>query len=212
VFRQKFAEWEKAGKLPNLIYVFLPADHASGTRPGSPTPRAMNADGDLALGQVVETISKSKFWAKSCILVTMDDPQNGFDHVDGHRTVGMAISPYTRQKGRVVSICYNQTGMVKTIELMLGIPPMNQMDLTATPMRDCFTDKPDLTPYVAVKNRIKLDEMNPPLKELKGPGLAFARQSLAMDFSKEDLADEETYNRILWFSVRGDAPYPKDAK
>jgi YVTN family beta-propeller protein len=212
LFQQKFAEWEKVGKLPNLIYVFLPADHAEGTRPGSPTPRAMNADGDLALGQIVETISKSKFWAKSCILVTMDDPQNGFDHVDGHRTVGLAISPYTRQKGKVVSTCYNQTGMVKSIELMLGLPPMNQMDLTATPMRDCFTDKPDLTPYTAMKNKIPLNEMNPPLQKLKGPALVFAKKSMKLDFSKEDLADEETYNRILWFSVRGTAPYPKDQK
>jgi hypothetical protein len=212
VFQQRFAEWEKEGELPNLIYVFLPADHASGTSPGSPTPRAMNADGDLALGQVVETISKSKFWAKSCILVTMDDPQNGFDHVDGHRTVGMAISPYTRQKGKVISTCYNQTGMVKTIELMLGLPPMNQLDLNATPMRDCFTATPDATPYTAEKNRIKLDEMNPPLKKLDGQALKWAKKSQEMDFSKEDLIDEDTYNRILWHSVKGDKPYPGDTK
>ena len=126
--------------------------------------------------------------------------------------VGLAISPYTRQKVKVDSTCYNQTGMVKTIELMLGIPPMNQLDLCATPMRNCFSEKPDVAPFVAVKNKIKLDEMNPPIKELKGQARLFAEQSLAMDFSKEDLADEEAYNRILWFSVRGLAPYPKDQK
>jgi YVTN family beta-propeller protein len=212
LFAAKLAEWEKAGTMPNLIYVFLPNDHTSGTSPGQPTPRAMNADGDLALGQVVEALSKSKFWAKSCVLVTMDDPQNGFDHVDGHRTVGMAISPYTRQKGKVVSTCFNQTGMVKTIELMLGLPPMTQLDLSATPMRDCFTAKPDTTPYTAEKNKIKLDELNPTLKKLDGQALHWAKESLKLDFSKEDLNDEDVFNRILWHSVKGDKPYPGDSK
>jgi YVTN family beta-propeller protein len=212
MFTAKLAEWEKAGTMPNLVYVFLPNDHTSGTSPNSPTPRAMNADGDLALGQVVEALSKSKFWDKTCILVTMDDPQNGFDHVDGHRTVGMAISPYTRQKGKVISTCYNQTGMVKTIELMLGLPPMNQLDLNATPMRDCFTLMPDRTPYTAEKNRIKLDEMNQPMKKLDGMALHWAKESMKLDFSKEDLNDEDVFNRILWHSVRGNKPYPGDGK
>ena len=211
LFTAKLAEWEKAGTMPNLIYVFLPNDHTSGTTPGQPTPRAMNADGDLALGQVVEALSKSKFWDKTCVLVTMDDPQNGFDHIDGHRTVGLAISPYTRQK-KTISTCYNQTGMVKTIELMLGLPPMTQLDLNATPMRDCFTAKPDLTPYTAEKNRIKLDEMNPPLKKLDGQALHWAKESLKLDFEKEDLNDEDVFNRILWHSVKGDKPYPGDSK
>ena len=211
LFAAKLAEWEKAGTMPNLVYVFLPNDHTSGTSPDQPTPRAMNADGDLALGQVVEALSKSKFWAKTCVMVTMDDPQNGFDHVDAHRTVGLAVSPYTRQK-KTVSTCYNQTGMVKTIELMLGLPPMTQLDLSATPMRDCFTAKPDLTPYVAEKNRIPLDEMNPPPKKLDGMALHWAKKSMEMDFSKEDLIDEDTFNRVLWFSVMGDKPYPGDEK
>jgi YVTN family beta-propeller protein len=212
MFTAKLAEWEKAGTIPNLVYLFLPNDHTSGTSPNSPTPRAMNADGDLALGQVVEALSKSKFWDKTCILVTMDDPQNGFDHVDGHRTVGMAISPYTRQKGKVISTCYNQTGMVKTIELMLGLPPMNQLDLNATPMRDCFTIMPDRTPYTAEKNRIKLDEMNQPMKKLDGMALHWAKISMKLDFSKEDLNDEDVFNRILWHSVKGNKPYPGDSK
>lgn len=211
LFAAKLAEWEKAGTMPNLIYVFLPNDHTSGTTPDQPTPKAMNADGDLALGQVVEALSKSKFWEKTCIMVTMDDPQNGFDHVDAHRTVGLAISPYTRQK-KTISTCYNQTGMVKTIELMLGLPPMTQLDLTATPMRDCFTAKPDLTPYTAEKNKIKLDEMNPPLKKLDGMALHWAKESMELDFEKEDLNDEDVFNRILWHSVKGDKPYPGDKK
>src|SRR5206468_2593211 len=135
-----------------------------------------------------EAMSKSKFWPKTCILVTEDDPQDGFDHVDGHRTVGHVISPYTKRKA-VDSTCYNQTGMVKTIELILGLPPMTQLDLSATPMRGCFTDTPDLTPYAAAKNRVPLDEMNKPAAELKGKAKEFALKSLALDFDEEDPAD-----------------------
>ncbi len=209
LFIDELKQFEQKGNFPNLVYLFLPADHTSGTRPGFPTPRAMVADNDLALGMVVEAVSKSKFWSKTCILVTEDDPQNGFDHVDGHRTVGLAISPYTKRKS-VDSTCYNQTGMVKTIELMLGLPPMTQLDLGATPMRGCFTDKPDPTQYVAVKKRIALDEMNKPVAKLEGKAREFALKSLELDFDEEDRADEDTLNRILWHSVRGDRPYPCD--
>ena len=100
--------------------------------------------------------------------------------------------------------------MVKTIELILGLPPMTQLDLSATPMRDCFTDQPDLTPYTAAKNRIPLDEMNKPVEELEGKAKEFALKSLELDFDEEDRADEDTLNRILWFSVRGHVPYPDD--
>src|SRR5205814_486249 len=154
---------------------------------------AMVADNDLALGMVVEAVSKSKFWAKTCILVTEDDPQNGFDHVDGHRTVGLAVSPYSRKKG-VDSTCYNQTGMVKTIELILGLPPMTQLDLSATPMRGCFAHEPDLTPYTAAKNRIALDEMNKGVGELTGKAREFALKSQELDFDEEDKADEDALN------------------
>src|SRR5262245_63132975 len=143
--------------MPNLVYVFLPANHSVGTTPGFPTPRAMVTDNDLALGRIVEAVTKSKFWLETCIFVVEDDPQFGFDHVDGHRTVAQVISPYTKRK-YVDDNNYNQTGMVKTIELILGLPPMNQLDLSATPMRHCFQDKPDLTPYTAAPNKIALDE------------------------------------------------------
>jgi hypothetical protein len=209
LFLDELKEYERKGEFPNLVYLFLPADHTNGTRPDSPTPRAMVADNDLALGMVVEAVSKSKFWAKTCIIVTEDDPQNGFDHVDGHRTVGLVISPYTKRKA-VDSTCYNQTGMVKTIELILGLPPMTQLDLSATPMRGCFTDKPDLTPYTLVKNNIQLDEMNKPVEKLKGKEKEFALKSMELDFDEEDKADEDTLNRILWFATRGDVPYPGD--
>jgi YVTN family beta-propeller protein len=209
LFLDEFKEYERKGTFPNLVYLFLPCNHTNGTRPNAPTPRAMVADNDLALGMVVEAVSKSKFWPKTCILVTEDDPQNGFDHVDGHRTVGLVVSPYTKRKA-VDSTNYNQTGMVKTIELILGLPPMTQLDLSATPMRGCFADRPDLTPYTAVKNRVALDEMNKPVEKLDGKAKAFARKSLELDFDEEDRADEDTLNRILWFAMRGKKPYPGD--
>jgi YVTN family beta-propeller protein len=208
LFIKDLAEFEKKGAMPNLIIMSLPCDHTDGTRPGFPTPRAMVADNDLALGQIVEAVSKSKFWKDTCILTVEDDPQDGFDHIDGHRTVALAISPYTKRK-HVDSTCYNQTGMVKTMELILGLPPMNQLDLSATAMRHCFQDKPDLTPYTAAKNQIALNEMNKPLKALKGRALYWAKKSLELDLDHADAADEDQLNRILWFSVRGDEPYPE---
>lgn len=208
LFIHDLKEYEKKGEFPSLVYLYLPCNHTSGTRPDSPTPRAMVADNDLALGRVVEAVSKSKFWKETCFFVVEDDPQNGFDHVDGHRTVALVISPYTKRKF-VDHTNYNQTGMVKTIELVLGLPPMNQLDLSATAMRHCFQAKPDLTAYRCRENKIALDEMNPPLKKLDGKALHWAKESLALDLSEADEADEDTLNRILWHSVRGvDAPYP----
>ena len=209
VFIDELRSFERKGALPNLIYLTLPCDHTSGTRPGFPTPRAMVGDNDVALGRIVEAVSHSKFWPTTCILVVEDDPQNGFDHVDGHRTVALAISPYTRRRF-VDHTSYNQTGMVKTIELMLGLPPMNQLDLSATPMRACFQPRPDLSSFVSVPNRVALDEMNPPLRSLRGQALHWAKKSLALDLDEGDKADEDTLNRILWHSVHGDdSAYPE---
>jgi YVTN family beta-propeller protein len=209
LFIEELKQFEKKGELPDLVYVTLPCDHTDGTRPGYPTPRAMVADNDLALGRIVEAVSKSKFWKDTCIFIVEDDPQNGFDHVDGHRTVALAISPYTKRKF-VDHTNYNQTGMVKTIELMLGLPPMNQLDLSATPMRICFQNEADLTPYTAVANKIQLDEMNPSLKALNGKALHWAKKSVELDLDDGDAADEDTLNRILWHAVRGyETPYPE---
>jgi YVTN family beta-propeller protein len=209
LFAEELKACEQKGEFPELVYLYLPCDHTSGTRPGFPTPRAMVADNDLALGRVVEAVSKSRFWQDTCIFVVEDDPQDGFDHVDGHRTVALAISPYTKRKF-VDSTCYNQTGMVKTIELILGLPPMNQLDLSATPMRGCFQEKPDIAPYNAATNKVPLDEMNPPLKQLKGQALHWAERSLALNLDEADAADEDIFNRILWHSARGDERYPEE--
>ncbi len=208
IFLEELQEYERKGAMPNLVYVFLPADHTMGTRPGAPTPRAMVADNDLALGRVVEAITRSRFWPKTCIFVVEDDPQFGFDHVDGHRTLAQAISPYTR-RGLVDHANYNQAGLVKTVELMLGLPPMNQLDLAAAPLRGGFRAEPDLSPYAALPNRVPLDERNPPLAALEGEARRWAEASMALDLDDADEADEGTFNRILWHASRGEAPYPE---
>jgi YVTN family beta-propeller protein len=208
-FIKELREFEKQGSLPNLMIMLLPNNHTAGTRPGLPTPEAAVADNDLALGRIVEAVSHSKFWKETCIFVVEDDPQNGFDHVDGHRTVASVISPYTK-RGVVESTNYNQTSMVRTIELLLGLPPMNQLDASATPMTACFADAPDFTPYQAVPNRIPLDRLNPQLTDIRNPQqLHWAKVSLAQPLDEIDQADENTLNRILWFAARGrDDSYP----
>jgi hypothetical protein len=194
-------------QLPELMIMALPNDHTAGTRPNYPTPRAMVADNDLALGQIVEALSHSRFWENTLILVTEDDSQAGWDHVSAYRTVGLAISAYSK-KGEVIRTNYNQPSMVRTIEQVLGIPPMNIQDAIASPMFDCFTNIPDFTPYVADSNRIALDEMNPPTAELKGRALHNAIKSMDPQFEHIDSGNDDLLNRILWFSAKGHLPYP----
>jgi hypothetical protein len=174
-----------------------------------PTPAAAVADNDLALGRIVEAVSHSKFWPETCIFVVQDDPQNGFDHIDGHRTVAMVISPHTRRRA-VDSTNYNQTSMVRTMELILGLPPMNQFDASATPMTSCFTDQIDLTPYTSVPNNIPLDQLNPKVSDIRDPRQRhWAEVSLQMPLDDIDEADEDTLNRVLWHAARGrDDTYP----
>lgn len=208
-FIKELNTFEENNQFPNFIIMELPNDHTSGTRPGLPTPRAAVADNDLALGQIVEAISKSKFWKETCILVTEDDPQAGLDHVDGHRTVGLVISPYTK-RGQVVSSYYSQINMVRTIENILGLPPMNQLDLSAEAMTDCFSSKADFTSYKAVKNNIALDEINPELISLSGDQLFWAKKSMEQDLEDIDRIDEDVFNRIIWHAVKGyNRPYPE---
>jgi hypothetical protein len=207
VFLKEFAEFEQNGNLPNLVLILLYDDHTEGTSPGFPTPRAMVADNDLALGRIVEAISRSRYWKESAIFVTEDDSQDGLDHVDGHRTVGLAISPYTRH-GIVDSTFYTIVNMYRTIEQILGLPPRNQFDLAAEPMFTTFTAKPDLTPYAAVPNRIRLDEMNPRLAGLRGLQRELAEFSLTIDSAEPDSAPADRLNRAIWHSVKGfDVPY-----
>src|SRR5262249_50362125 len=142
----ELARFEKEGQMPQFIVLRLPNDHTVGTQPGKLTPTAMVADNDLALGRVVEAVSKSKFWKETAIFVLEDDAQNGSDHVDAHRTVALVISPYTK-RGVVDSSLYSTTSMLRTIELILGLKPMSQFDAAARPMYYSFQEKPDQRTY-----------------------------------------------------------------
>ncbi len=209
LFVKRLKDFEQLDNLPALTILWLPNDHTSGTKAGSPTPSAMVADNDLALGQIVEAVSHSKFWKDTCIFVIEDDPQNGWDHVSGYRTTAYVISPFTKRSA-VVSTQYNHTSLLRTMELMLGLPPMNQFDATATPMFDCFTNTPDFTAYDVVTNNVPLDEMNKPTKKTDDAKLR--KDSVASDklpLSQPDQCNEDVLNRILWRATMGAKPYPE---
>jgi YVTN family beta-propeller protein len=208
-FIRALHEFEKDGHLPDLIILWLPNDHTSGAKSGFPTPAAYVADNDLAFGQVVEAVSRSAFWKDTCIFAIEDDPQNGWDHVCGYRTTAYVASPYTK-RGAVVSTQYNQTSLLRTMELILGLPPMNQMDATATPMFDCFTNTPDFTPFTALTNNVPLDQMNPEPKKVADRQLrkdAYVSARLPLD--KEDQCPANLLAHILWRAMKGShTPYP----
>lgn len=196
-------------KFENLHILSLPNDHTSGTKKGLPTPAAAVADNDLALGRIIEAVSKSKFWKNTCVISIEDDPQAGWDHVSGFRTVCIVASPYTK-RGEVVSTHFNQPGLIRTIGLMLGFPPLNQMDAGSTPFRDCFTDTPDFSPYLATPNRIKLDTINGAPSSHTHPKMReIAEASAQLPLDTLDACDEDELNRILWHAMKGpDAEYP----
>ena len=207
-FLEEFQTFEQRGSVPKLMVLLLSQDHTAGTSPGFPTPRAMVADNDLALGRLVEAISKSSIWPKTAIFVVEDDAQSGVDHVDGHRTVALVVSPWTRGRG-VDSTFYTTINLYRTMELILGLPPSNQFDLAADPMFSVFVRQPGSAPYRARPNLVALDEMNPPLRALSGKARRFAEASMAMDLDEPDAAPEDLLNRAIWHSIRGDgAPYP----
>ncbi|MBY0589590.1 phosphoesterase [bacterium] len=208
-FIKELKEFEKSGKFPNLVIICLPNDHTSGTSPSFPTPAAQVADNDLAFGQIVDAISHSSFWKKTCIFAIEDDPQAGYDHVSGYRTTAYVISPYT-QRGKTISTQYNQTSLLRSMELILGLPPMNLFVASATPMTDCFTDTMDETPFVAVPNQVPLDQMNPEPKAITHPLLRqYAEASAKLPLDQVDRCPEDLLNRILWHAQKGpDAPYP----
>jgi YVTN family beta-propeller protein len=193
--------------LPELMIVALPNDHTAGIRPGYPTPRAMVADNDAALGRIVEAFTKSRFWENTVIFVMEDDSQSGWDHVSAYRTVALVISPYSRLK-KTISTYRNQPSLIRTIEQILGLPPMNIQDAIANPMTECFTSDPDKTPYKALPSNIPIDEMNPQLMSLKGKALHYAKKSMLPEFDRVDSGNDDLLNRILWFAEKGNLPYP----
>jgi YVTN family beta-propeller protein len=207
-FIKRLGEFEKADNLPALMILWLPNDHTSGTKVGSPKPESQVADNDLAMGQIVEAVSHSKFWKDTCIFAIEDDPQNGWDHVSGYRTTAYVVSAYTKRK-TVVSTQYNQTSLLRTMELMLGLPPMNQFDATATPMFDCFTNQPDFAVFNALTNNVPLDELNPPVKKIRDAQLRKdALASAKLPMAQPDQCNEDVLNRILWRATMGAQPYP----
>ena len=206
---RELADYERQGRYPNLVIICLPQDHTSGTDPRCPTPAACVADNDLALGRIVEALSKSRFWPKMAIFAIEDDPQDGWDHVSGYRTTVYVAGPHVK-RGATVSTRYNTTSILRTIGQILGMPPLNQFDASATPMTDCFTDVADPTPFVARPATVPLDQMNADPKAILDPVLkAGALASATMNFREVDKAPEDALNRVLWHAMKGSAaPYP----
>jgi len=191
--------------------MWVMTDHTSGTTPGFPTPRAQVADNDLATGRIIDQISHSKFWKDTAVFVVEDDTQNGVDHVDGHRNVALVASPYA--KPGVVDTYYSQLNIVRTIEQILGLPAMNQLDLAAMPMSDAFTNTPNFAPYNVRPNNIPLDTLVPAASTLTGPAQAWAQWATKQDLSSEDLVNTGQLNRDIWYSAHNFAvPYPGDPR
>ena len=203
VWIKEFQEFVKTGKMPALEILTLPNDHTSGAHAGRPTPRAYMADNDLALGRIVEALSRSPFWRNTVVFVVEDDAQDGPDHVDSHRSPLLVISAWNR--GKVLHRFVNTSDVVATIEEILGLGTMSQFDHYGRPLREIWESTPDLTPYVALRPGIPLNEKNPPRT-----ALAAASKKLRLD--KVDMADEDLFNRILWTAIKGEKPYPGPTK
>jgi Phosphoesterase family len=186
----------KGKPLPTLTLIYLPNDHTSGRAPESPTPSSMVADNDLALGRILEALSHSPYWSEMCVFVNEDDPQDGSDHVDGHRSLCLVAGPYVR-RGTVVSGACNQTSVLHTMEALLGLPPMNQIDASSPVMAACFTEVPDFSPYSCRPPKTRLGLLNPAAASLTGNAQRMARLSSMLDFSGPDRADEDRLNAIL---------------
>jgi len=187
--------------MPALMFMRLGNDHTSATTPGKIAPLPAFADNDYALGLIVEGVSHSKFWGSTAIFVLEDDAQNGPDHVDSHRSPAFIISPYTR-RGAIDSSMYNTTSMLRTMELILHLRPMTHFDAGARPMFASFTGQASPLPYQVEKPRLSLEERNP-------ANSSTAARSARLDFTQEDLNDDDELNDILWRAIRGtDPPAP----
>lgn len=201
VFIKELKEAEAKGEWWNFMVMSLGEDHTDGLTPGRFTPTACVASNDLALGMMIEAITKSKFWPETAIFVIEDDAQNGPDHVDARRTVGLIYSPYVQRGGIVDSTMYTTASYLRTMELILGLPPMTQYDQLATPLYQVFATKPVLTPYTREEARVDVMAKN----GATGEG---ARRSARMDFSDYDKVDFDELNDILWKSLKPGVPMP----
>jgi hypothetical protein len=212
VFLKELAEAETKKFFPDLTIIYLPNDHTAGEL----TANSYLADNDLALGRVIEGLSRSSFWPHMAIFVNEDDPQAGHDHVDGHRSFCFVASPYAK-KGAIISKFYNQTSVLHTMCRILGIPPMNQIVAASPTMEDCFTTTADLSPYQCLIPDQKLNEPRPaaPKKTSFWPPWPTSEERLEarfheLDFSLPDLIHEDTLNRAIWAQTRPLDPYPSE--
>jgi len=197
----EFHSFETSGTMPTVQFVYLPRDHTMNTATGQPTPTAMVADNDLALGRLVDAVSHSKFWGDTAIFVVEDDAQDGPDHVDCHRTVAQVISPYS-QTGAVNSTFYSTVSMIRTIELLVGVPPLTQFDATATPLTACFGAVPNMQPYATIAPGTSLTATN-------SASAPMAKLASTWDYSIPDATPERLANEAVWKSVMGpDRPMP----
>jgi len=204
-----FAAERAAGtgdRLPNLSVLRLPNDHTDGVAVGKPTPQFFVADNDYALGLLVEAVSNSPYWKDTAIVVVEDDAQDGPDHVDAHRSMALLISAYNRPNALIHEF-HNTVSLIRTIELLLGIEPMNQLDATATPI-NIFRAEPDLRPYKALLPTIALDNLLT-LPPRDAAAAYWMRRTEEQDMAHADMADPEILNRIIWFSARGNIPMPE---
>jgi DNA-binding beta-propeller fold protein YncE len=202
-FKRRMQFWEAAGNLPSLVYMTLPNDHTNGAARGRHTPRAMVADNDLGLGQVVDLVSHSKYWSSSAIFVVEDDSQDGIDHQDAHRIPALVASPYVK-RGAVVHTPYDFLSMLRSIELILGLRPMNLFDAQAAPMYDAFQSKPaNAEPFTVRAPTYPLLEENP-----AQPTSAAAREAARHDTSIPDHISQRLLDTVLWKSVHGPGSKP----
>ncbi len=197
---------ETTGIWPAFTILYFCDDHTGGTPPA----QAQVADDDLALGQVVQAVSHSRFWTNTVIFVIEDDPQSGYDHVDGHRSLCLCISPYTKRQ-QTVSTFFNQCGMIHTMEQIIGIPPMNQQDAMGPLMFDCFTNTPDFTPYALLPNNIDLyTGGGAAAAGLSSKARYYAKKLQKLGPVQVDHVDDNIFNRYIWHSIKGDARYPAE--
>jgi hypothetical protein len=188
------------GEMPQLQIVRLPNDHTHGASANKPTPHAHMADNDLALGRMVEAISRTTFWASTAIFVLEDDAQNGPDHVDSHRSLLFVVSPWAKSDPQHRFV--NTTDVIATMEVLLGLDALSPYDHYGRPLREIWRSAPDVRPYVALIPSTPLTDRNPS----RGTG---AIESRKLDLRYEDVAEEDAFNRILWYTIKGTkVPYP----
>ncbi|WML48593.1 alkaline phosphatase family protein [Neobacillus sp. PS3-34] len=201
-WEKEFKQFEENGNLPQFEVVYLPNDHTGGSKWG---PQQMVAQNDYALGKLTETVSNSKYWKNTAIFVVEDDAQGGVDHVDAHRSVALAISPYT-QIGKVDSTFYDTPAILRTMELIMGLKPMTQFESAAIPMFNSFTAKPNFKPYSIEQSKYWPEEGD-------ATPAAAANSTLYpkdMDFSKPDSVDRERLNKENWKKIKGSYPKVKN--